>query len=80
MRSLEEENPIEMKYINDLLHNNEYQPCFYNVGSYATAFLYFIETDTTIGTYLLNIKLETNFSSLRKSQETKQIRENPRKF
>ena len=50
MRSLEEENPIEMKYISDLLHNNEYQPCFYNVGSYATAFLYFIETDTTIGT------------------------------
>ena len=28
------------------------RPCFHNVGSYATAFLYFIETDTTIGTNL----------------------------
>ena len=28
----------------------EKRPCFHNVGSYATAFLYFIETDTTIGT------------------------------
>ena len=28
----------------------ECRPCFHNVGSYATAFLYFIETDTTIGT------------------------------
>ena len=46
---LEGEYGSEMEYISDILHNNEYKPCFYNVGSYATAFLYFIETDTTIG-------------------------------
>lgn len=41
--------PKEMEYINGILRNDAYQPCFYNVGSYASAFLYFIETDTTIG-------------------------------
>ena len=47
--SLQEQFPKEMSYINRTLNGSPYQPCFYNVGSYASAFLYFIETDTTIG-------------------------------
>ena len=41
----------EMAYIDGILSGKPYQPCFYNVGSYASAFLYFIETDTTIGKF-----------------------------
>lgn len=47
--SLKDNYTKEMKYIDGILNGKPYQPCFYNVGSYASAFLYFIETDTTIG-------------------------------
>jgi len=44
------ENEKYKRIIRDLILNLKvYKPCFENVQSYATAFLFFIETETTVG-------------------------------
>ena len=52
---------LQCKYFGflDLILNLKvYKPCFENVQSYATAFLFFIETETTVGELTFEILLK----------------------